>query len=158
MHTSPGCWLLLHANISFTWFCSPYRLFLLQTHLDPIFLCRINKDDNRWAKYNTTCIQWMLHIQWLKHDFCHYTSVPQQISSEFGAFGENGIIILKVSWRAIASSSTMFTLQIHRHAPWYVLLVLCWWFESIRGVLVNFVSVWKERRKLSVKRPHWLCI
>lgn len=52
----------------------------------------------------------------------------------------------------------MFIPQIHSHAPWYVRLVLCWWFESIRGVRVNFVSVWKERRKLSVKRPHWLCI
>lgn len=52
----------------------------------------------------------------------------------------------------------MFSRQIHGHAPWYLPLVLCWWFKSIRGVLVNFVSVWMKRRKLSVKRPLWLCI
>lgn len=73
-------------------------------------------------------------------------------------FGESRIIIGKVSWRVIKSCSTMFILQIHCHAPWYLPLVLCWWFESIRGVLVNFVSVWMKRRKLSVKRPLWLCI
>lgn len=58
----------------------------------------------------------------------------------------------------IKSSSTIFNLQIHCHAPWCLPLVLCWCFESIRGVLVNFVSAWMKRRKLSVKRPLWLCI
>lgn len=52
----------------------------------------------------------------------------------------------------------MFKLQIYCLAPWYLPLVLCWWFRSIRGVLVNFFSVWMKRRKLSVKKPLWLCI
>lgn len=73
-------------------------------------------------------------------------------------FRETRIIIVKVSWRVIKSSSTIFILQIYCHAPWYLPLVLCWWVQSIRGVLVNFVSVWMKRRKLSVKRPLWLCI
>lgn len=71
---------------------------------------------------------------------------------------ETKVIITKVSWRIIKSSSTMFILQIHCHAPWYLPLVLYWWFESIRDVLVNFVSVWMKRRSLSVKRPLCLCI
>lgn len=63
----------------------------------------------------------------------------------------------KVSWSVI-KSCTIFILQIHCNAPWYLPLVLCWWFKSIRVVLVNFVIVWMKRRRLSVKRPLRLCI
>lgn len=60
----------------------------------------------------------------------------------------------KGHWRVMKSSSTTFILQIHcNHPP-----EGCWWSQSIVGVPVKFVSVWMKRRKLSVKRPHWLCI
>lgn len=105
---------------------------------------------------------YMLQTQrtWLKIHKCSHNfpySMPNYLCFVL-CLWETQIIIGKVSWSIIKSSSTMFILQIHCHAPWYLPLVPCWWFESIRGVLVNFVSVWMKGRKLSVKRPLWLCI